>query len=293
MRQALGLVAKDLRRMFRYRTVGISLRNEKGQAIVEYVLVLVVAVTIILGGVYQLNSAFKSWANNYFGNYLSCLLETGELPTISGTGGDSGLCNQLFKPFSLADGRPLVTKGQFASSSSSPNTGGGTRETPSGTRTGGGGGGASSSPHSSFSSARHSPSKGAAGSGPGKNGKMSASYTGDTSASGYAGGYSSNRGRSSSSSRTRLDQGFAFDETREKEQRRSLASSTAKPSTDKKKEGRAGLNSKSKNKNTPTPGDEEGFSFGDFIRWLIIAAILIAILLFLGGQGLQISKSME
>ena len=34
-------------------------------------------------------------------------------------------------------------------------------------------------------------------------------------------------------------------------------------------------------------------SFGDFLRWLLIAAIIIAIVFFLGGQALQIGKSWE
>jgi Flp pilus assembly pilin Flp len=273
--------------------VGISLRDEKGQAIVEYVLVLVVAVTIILGGIYQLNSAFKTWANNYFGNYLSCLLETGELPTISGTGGDSGLCNQFFKPFTLADGRPLVAKGQFAGEGGGEQTGGGTREARSGSSGAGYRGGGSSGGGSGSFTAGKNFGKNAAKGAKGGRGKDGGAFTGDTTAGGYGGGYSSNRGRASSSSRTRLDQRFAFDETREKQERRSVASTSAKSSTDKKKEGRAGLNNKSKKKDVGDTGDEKGFSFGDLLRYLIIAGILIAILVFLGGQGLQISKSME
>jgi hypothetical protein len=34
-------------------------------------------------------------------------------------------------------------------------------------------------------------------------------------------------------------------------------------------------------------------SFGDFLRYLIIAAIIIALVLFLGGQLLQASKGMD
>ena len=81
------------------------LRSQSGQGIVEYLLVLVVTVSILLGAIYQFNSAFKSWAQSYFGDYLTCLFETGELPIIDGTPGDSGECNSLFKPFSFTGGR--------------------------------------------------------------------------------------------------------------------------------------------------------------------------------------------
>ena len=271
--------------------MGISLRDEKGQAIVEYILVLVVSVTILMGGIYQLNSAFKTWANNYFGNYLACLLETGELPTISGTGGDSGLCNQFFKPFSLADGRPLAAKGKGSGGGdSTPQTGGGTRESSGGA--GGGGGGGGGGRVGSFNGGKNFGAKGA-GAGAGKTNKMDSSYTGNTSASGYGSYSGSNRNRSSSSSRTHLDQKFAFDETREKQERRSVASSSSKPSSEGKKEARASLNSKSKKVDGVEGDDGSGFSFGDLLRYLIIAGIIIAILVFLGGQGLQIGKSME
>jgi hypothetical protein len=39
--------------------------------------------------------------------------------------------------------------------------------------------------------------------------------------------------------------------------------------------------------------DENEMSFGNFIRILIIAAIIIALVVLLGGQGLQISKSWD
>lgn len=273
----------------------ISLRDEKGQAVVEYVLVLVVAVSIILGGIYQLNSAFKTWANNYFGNYLACLLETGELPTISGTGGDSGLCNQFFKPFTLADGRPLVQPGQFAGGDGGggESDGGGTREVRSGGNASAGGGGYGGS-NGRFDSISGRGGNGAGkGNGKGRDDKMSGVYTGDTSAANYS-GYSSRSSQSSAGLRTRLDNRFAFDESREKETRRSVASSSKKPTPEERKiAGRAGLNGKSGKKDGGPDAEDSGFSFADLLRYFIIFGILIAIFVFLGGQGLQIGKSME
>ncbi len=86
-----------------------KLIDESGQAVIEYILVLTVVVSMVLGGLYQLNDAFRVWADSYFGDYLACLLESGELPSLGGAGGSE--CTQLYKEFSLADGRPHVGDG--------------------------------------------------------------------------------------------------------------------------------------------------------------------------------------
>ena len=60
--------------------------REKGQAVIEYLLILILVVSIILGILYQFNDAFKKFINGYFGDYIACLLETGELPSLGGMG---------------------------------------------------------------------------------------------------------------------------------------------------------------------------------------------------------------
>src|SRR5687768_9585757 len=56
--------------------------NQRGQAIVEYILVLVVVVALIIGALSQLNEGFRQYTENLFGGYIECLIETGELPTL-------------------------------------------------------------------------------------------------------------------------------------------------------------------------------------------------------------------
>ncbi len=96
------------------------LQQQSGQAVTEYVLILIVVVAIILGGLYQVNSAFKVWAQGYFGDYLSCLLETGELPALGGSvSAAAGVCNEMYEPFSLDKGRPLLASSGGGSGTSS------------------------------------------------------------------------------------------------------------------------------------------------------------------------------
>jgi len=278
------------------------LKNSRGQGVIEYILVLVVAVGLILGGVYQLNSAFKSWANNYFGDYLACLLETGELPSISGTGGDSGVCNSLFKPFSLADGRPLITsdgtKGPGAAQSSNSEArggsggGGGSRESSDGAnRSRVSGGGGSGGQVGRFGSINPSSSSSGSGRMGNKKGNDSTN-TGSTAISQYgSGGY--NQRRLNAGMRQSLDQQFAFADARDNDERRRSNVVQRSPSESGAAAAkRTRINIKPPKSDASTL-DDSGFTFGDFLRFLIIAAIIIAIVLFLGGQALQIGKSMD
>jgi hypothetical protein len=263
------------------------LRSQKGQAITEYILILVAVIGIILGGLYQLNSAFKTWANNYFGNYLACLLETGELPAISGSGGDSGICAQLFEPFSWEKGRPLLATGKDDSGGSKGGSTAGTRE-QSRSRAGG------------YSPAGHvgrfGGQFGRGGSGGARSKLKGASSDSDQGKGignmNYGKTYSSKvSGRRNEGVRYRLDNQFAFEDEKEKPQKRKAASA-ARKSDEGGRRPRILLRKKDF-KSTLQESDDEPMSFAGFIRLLIIAAIIIALVMFLGGQMLQIGKSME
>ena len=82
---------------------------EQGQAVIEYILILIMVVSIILGVLYQFNDVFKNFIHSYFGDYIACLLETGELPTLGGDGGpNQGVCNAQFKNFNVSSGRSIL-----------------------------------------------------------------------------------------------------------------------------------------------------------------------------------------
>lgn len=257
----------------------------------EYILVLVVVVAIILGGVYQLNSAFKVWANNYFGEYLACLLETGELPSIGGTPGDSGICNSLFQPFELALGRPYKEPGDPGKTEPTEQRGGdekgkGVSEANNGSRRSYVSAGRSSS-------SRFGRSGGLSSSERGQNigkGKEKSTYTGSAESSIPMGaGYSNNYEKNSRVRYGSIDNRRILDAAEEKKETektgRAITKSEA-PSADK---SRVRLLKRDIAKTTEET--DSSFTIGNFLRFLIIAAIVIALLLLLGSQAMQISKN--
>lgn len=262
-------------------------RNEAGQAVIEYILVLIVVVAVILGGLRQFNEAFRDWADNYFGEYLSCLLETGELPAL---GGAAGECNQVFEPFTLPNGRPPISTA----------TAGGTAET----------GSAGSNPSTSNYNDQNANS-----------GSSSVVQVLQAPTS-FQGGSQSTRFRASpnfgnqnaggdtgTAQITDLGSDGGGKVVRIPLKDTADGSRWARSSDDdddkKEKLQVAGVikdgNSENTNKlmrierkisATEDPKIEE-FTFGKFLRILLIAAIIIAIVFFVGSQLLQVSKSLD
>lgn len=256
-------------------------------------LVLVVVVAIILGGIYQLNTAFAAWAHSYFGDYLACLLETGDLPSLGGPSDTTaGVCNQLYKPFTLADGRPLIDgvgsgSGDTGDTDNGPGGPGVKDGSSSHMVQASGGGGADSEFGHSPSRFLASNANGGGGSGPSK--KL---YTGSTSVSTPSWVQNGSANNSQNHHEKEFDRGFYIEKPKdEKERTPSSFQSTAKKSGAAKKKNSTELH-KSNVKKTDNNADTS-FTIGGFLRFLIIAAIVIALLLLLGGQALQIGKSMD
>ena len=272
-----------------------NLRSQSGQGIVEYILVLIVVVAIILGGLYQLNTAFKEWAVNYFGTYLACLLEAGELPTIGGSPGDSGVCNDLFQPFDFAKGRRLAAApGNTAPSTDAKQSGRGTRES--------GGGGTNSRGFSRVGGSSSGDFKGGRGGSSSKLGsknkmaknKGNGAYTGSTDTGNYGGNYGATNRRLKTGVKHRLDNRFAFQDDRGDDQKKRGVATTKKDRDESR--GPAGRSKVKQRKDMEKENRAEadtGMDFPNFMRYLIIAGIIIALILVVGGQMLQVGKSME
>lgn len=291
---------------------------EAGQAVVEYILVLVIIVSIILGILFQFNDAFKNFLQSYFGDYLACLLETGELPALGGgTGPTTGECTANFAGFSVASGKPLKPM---------PPAGGGAGGA-GGIGTGAGAAGANAKGGAKGSGADSSASAaGVAGSGGrGRSGQSNAGTNGERTSMGSLSRPASQpleqkgeggQGDSVSGGGRESSDGFSIGGRRRRASRSSsvaideaLVAESAKKKKDKtdfkgkvsrQQRAMAQLRSpqfifnvpKAKDQLTMTE-DKQGFSFGFLFKFLLIGGILIAIFIFLGGQAMQIKKSWQ
>jgi hypothetical protein len=271
--------------------------NESGQGVVEYILILIVVLLIFLGGVYQLNTAFRSWADNYFGDYLTCLLETGELPAISGSGGVAGVCNEEFQAFSFTAGRPLrgdTPRGGGGRRGGSSEGGDDNRGNQGGSPTvvGAAGGGSSRlAPRGDTFQDRFRDRSGRRGSGRGSGSGSESEESDSTGGRGNAAFLQNGQRRkiivrraAGGLSGARRDK----DEDRGEKRGRVRASAGV---TKQQKNARLKVRAIA-NEEDPEMKDTD-LGIGDWLRYLIIIAILIALFIFLGGQALQISKSMD
>jgi hypothetical protein len=286
--------------------------SQAGQGVIEYILVLIVIVSIAIGVLYQFNGSFSRWATSYFGSYFACLLETGELPGIGGTGGDTGICSQLYEKFTFTAGVPPGGGGGGGGGGGSGGGGGG------GGSGGGGGtkkpaptpgseGSGNSSGQASYSRAGgrrkangnsgfDQGDRGAQASVKSKGNRAKAGsknlYTGSTEIS-LPGSVSGQTDRNKKIKISTLDRAFGLAADKEKSTEDKIS---AKTKSDKlgggtNRDEKIRVNRKIAAKEQTI--DENEMSFGNFIRILIIAAIIIALVVLLGGQGLQISKSWD
>jgi hypothetical protein len=227
------------------------------------------------------------------GQYLECLLDVGELPSMGGEGA-SGECNSKFSSFSVAQGRtPLSQSGRDRNSSDE---------------------GSGNRPHSRSDSG--SSENGAGGGRRGNRGDRNQGFpVGARGGSDSLGQNSSNvievAEKASESQFYRLKSsrgnpisvaappGLAGPNQSYIVNRAKNASGGEAPSTlqlneeiSTDKKGKK-LVIKPPERKMASDSNDQPWSFSDYLKYGLIFLIVVALLLFLGGQMLQISKSME
>lgn len=266
-------------------TSGRALRSERGQAVTEYILVLVVVVGIALGVLYQLNTAFKKYVQSYFGDYIACLLETGEMPSLGGgDGANAGTCSAAFEPFSLKNGRPLAAgsggdgggsggKRKFARANSS--RAGGSRVTKN---------------RNALNGERLGTGGTATATVEGKEGKKSVKGGGNIN----SGSFRFKTARMRGDEQIRLDNRFYTSTDKEGSKDSNIVQKIdAKSNNGARANRKLAVNMDLfKPKETP-PEVKLDLSAGDYLRYILIFAILIGIFVFFGGQINQLRKSWE
>lgn len=277
---------------------------ERGQATVEGVLLIALSVLIILGLMSQIYRPLNDYLNAYMGpdnSYLQCLLDVGELPSLGG-GEISGECNvQAFAPGAVRpDGfAPSGQGGDLANRDRGSSRRGRDGSRGAGEETGSGGDGSSGG-----GGGRNLGTIGARGFDQGTRGSDSSSRSNQTIAEApeelartrfINTSGTSMEGASSGNRRFIPVQGIAGVLAREREQIerrqnriRSVASVDGGAlSRDKK------LIVPKQERKIAEATQETAWSFGRFFRIAIIIMMIVAIVLFIGGQILSISKGME
>lgn len=316
-------------------------KNQAGQAVVEYILLAVIIVGVILG-MKNAFSAINDGMNRYIGDYVACLMEYGELPSLGvkeddvkkHTAGTGKKCEEKFAEFTFEGGRPPIGGGSGTSSAganNSANSGSGNTNSRSGSQSGN---------SSSSSSSSQSGVDGDSSDGNGlsnlrgnsrarrgdPNSKNQIGSTAETSY-GTADGSSDlaqkrriiedpeedaesrKRDRQSSKRRfySRTDvieyralNGRMAEQIEKQEKKRPkprqptsrvIASSSKEELT--LKSNRKVFTPKTYEKPTENSQSDEGFAFGNILRWLIIAGMVIAIVIFFGGQIMNYSNSQD
>lgn len=323
-----------LRRFFENKLISV-VHNNRGQAVIEYILLLVIVVSLVLGlrGVF---GAMNTFMSDMIGGYVSCLMEYGELPAL-------GVEESDLKQHKEGDGKrcPLPTFSAAAAfgGGSTGGTGGTGGATGGGSGNGSnngkngnngrGGSNASKSGNQSNQSADAEDSS--RGNGSGSKSRTAARGRGSSP---YSRGQISRTGSAATADNPQdlndtpkvkaiagaeEESGGAGDlaggrrgSRRASPVRPKYKALTGKMAEDVQKSVRIARKPGStllavdegyrmtvvkrnftppEVKPPPEEKPEEGFSFGNFLKWIIIAGIIIACVILFGGQVLNYSNS--
>ena len=290
--------------------------SQAGQAVLEYVLTLVVVVTILTAGIYQFSSAFQAFATSYFGEYLQCLIEAGELPQLGND--DGGICESSFQSFSLANGRPPVDGPGSGSGSdsggSSSGLGGGEvvdyggsnpyaagKPVGRGPGTSAGVGNSSDQAGVGGDSGSINPGRGGSASlrssvvrrnGAGNDGRFGKQNKGKVPFNPTANTYTDLSSDNPSGLRQRRVLASNYD-GEEQQGENVVGAATNRASSRVGSSGRDKKVPVGERRTAAVEDEKPDMSFGHFMRYLIIFCMVVALILFIGGQIQSITKSMD
>lgn len=291
---------------------GILLGRTSGQAAVEYILMIAIAVSVV----FILKGAFKGFSdfiNNYLGTYTKCLMEYGELPVLGVTNddlkkhqSDGKKCETGFKKFTLTEGRPPVD----SSSSTGTIRSGTSKEDKSDSGTPGASGGSRSSKKDAIPRER-----GAAAASPYESGDISRRGRGTSDGAGSTnnkvslideelGSRADRREQRQSRTIYRVNDRYRALTGQQAEQLeyKSVRSSIKRVPT-RRSIAKASDEGSERGPRTGPPKfaperpkaieevADSGWGFGKMLKWLLIIGMLVAIIIFFGGQLMNYSNS--
>ena len=281
-------------------------RNENGQATLEYILLLLISVGVIASAILQANKDFAVYAKDLIGNYVICLLDNGELPTLGSDQASAQCAPPVFSTKAkVADKDPAAPGGGGGGSGSS---GGGSGSSSAGSTNGQKD---SRSKTSSSESRAADTGRGGRGRGVNRGGVDSFGNTGrstrtrvaanpaepeSTSATGkLVPSNSSGRGfrelKPSTERGGRVIASFTISEEQQDRENGKRLSLGARSDVERK-QSRMRIEPSVKKKSDQND-DDSAFSIGGVFRILLIVAILIVLIVFIGGQLFQAAKSFD
>ena len=274
--------------------------NCRGQAMIEYVLILIITISLLVGLASQIFKPMEKFMQAFMGDYVKCLLETGALPSFGDDGEQKAQemgCTMAKFDVVGGTGGSKNGKGGGSSSSGGSDSDGGSKKSPSSS----GGDSEGSSSRSSYAGSA-SRSGGRSLMSPSNRGSLGLESGGasgkvvEIAFDGQGGG-----GFFKTTSNGRFTDGrpkktFAvgisgltdgdkkkIEKKREKSVSRTVA--TGEFGAPIKKMGVKKPEIKSR-----AADDSEPMTIGNFIRYLFIAALIIALVIFIGGQALSMSS---
>lgn len=283
------------------------LSDDRGQAAIEYVLLLIISVSLVLALVYQIFKPIQKYMDAYMGDYVACLLETGGLPSFG-----SDLTSATDMGCTIAKFEKV--NGSFSDSKGSSGSGGSGAGTKDGESEGGSsskGSSADSSDSSSGSSSGGSSYAGSASRGGGRNVRSSRkgamgieggqqsgrvveiALDGNGSGSFFGG----NRGGSYAVQTRRkvssVNMAGWTESERKKLEKNSDTGRTKVIATDDMGPAPKKMSVKKPEVKVALEEEKQELTVGNFIRYLFIAALIIALVIFIGGQAMSMSKGEE
>lgn len=302
-----------------------NILNTNGQAAIEYILLLVIIVSLIMGAKTAFSNVDK-FINHYIGDYVVCLMEYGELPSLGVSdstqkthmNGAGKSCDEQFAGFTFEDGRPPTGGGSgFSGGGKTNSPSGGNKNSSSNASKAGSNGKPSSDSNTSadFRGRRNGGSNNS--SSPYTRGTINRSNSYRTADASDSDGKvrvieddeesKTKKAGSKFSSRT-FRSGYGGDKYRaitgdmlaqmEKTAPKKLRSPAVSIMRVSDEGNRFGPYKKtfippSSKKAAEIQDDNSGLSFGYIIRWLIIAGMILAIIVFFGSQIMNYSNSKE
>lgn len=266
-------------------------KGRSGQATVELVLLLVVVVAMVALFSTKIYKPFGNFTKSYMGEYLACLLDYGVLPKL---GSEDDVCSESFKNIEGVAGNNSSnnTNASGVNNQNNKREVGALDKDRAELRAARAGNGVSAG-GINFPGGRRSQGSQATDAVAVDEKKTEIETNSGKSKFSSSGVYGSNFGGQGKIIKTTDD---SFLSPNDKEKIKKEKSKTNKIGTVESEESlgkQKKLLLKPPERKITNEEEDKPWTFGKFIRYLVIIAILIAIVLFILGQAVQISKSWE